>query len=926
MPAAAVPPAPPVPSESAPAPAGDTSGGDEHAREQQYLTMLHERLDGLRAAAAAGLAEALLRDDPEPGARADRDALAARHADQVARSDAMRDRLLFGRLDMADGEQRYIGRMGVLDPEADYQPLLIDWRAPASRPFYLATGATPLHVARRRHIRTVGRRVTHLDDEVFGPTTLGGGVLGLRTLDGLGADEGDPDLTAGPPTAAGEPDGTPAHDSLVGEAALLATLGAHRTGRMRDIVATIQAEQDRIIRSEQDGILVVEGGPGTGKTTVALHRAAYLLYSRREQLSKRGVLIVGPNPAFLRYIEQVLPSLGETGVLLSTVGDLFPGVRARRAESTTAAEVKGRPEMVDVLAAAVRDRQRLPDTPLEITVADGVARLDETIVVPARAAARLTGRAHNHARSVFVREVITALTRQIADRYESSIDEVDIPDFVDDFMLWPDTDAARDALGDGTEGGEPGGGSAAADGGDWPSAALAAAAADRPVLDPSDLADLRRDLRSDPRLAEAIDGLWPLLTPQALLKDLFASADALSRAAPGLTDAERAALRRDPGGGWAPGDWTPADTPLLDEAAELLGDDPRAAIDAAVAAHLERQQRIDYAGGVLDILSRGDTEDPDGELLMASDLIDADRFGERQEEVDTRSTAERAAADRTWAFGHVIVDEAQELSPMAWRMVMRRCPTRSMTLVGDVAQTGDAAGSSSWAQALDPFVGPRFTLERLTVNYRTGAEIMDIAGDVLAAQERGLRAPRSVRRSGRAPWRLMVGAHELAEHLEQLVRAERAAAGGGRLAVIVPRSRRDELASLAETGSTGPRPDQDVEVGAPAQAAPHGQAGTADSADGDPERPVVVLTVRESKGLEFDAVIVVEPERILAESPRGTGDLYVALTRPTNQLGVVHVGELPAVLSRLRPREATGGTAGEATGGVPAAGPAASGR
>ncbi|WP_195905828.1 HelD family protein [Parafrankia discariae] len=849
--------------------------------------MLHERLDGLRAAAAAGLAEALLRDDPEPGARADRDALVARNADQVARFDAMRDRLLFGRLDMADGEQRYIGRMGVLDPDSDYQPLLIDWRAPASRPFYLATGATPLHVARRRHIRTVGRRVTHLDDELFDPTTLGGGVVGLRTLDGLGASADDGD---GP--------GEATRGGLVGEATLLATLGAHRTGRMRDIVATIQAEQDRIIRSEQDGVLVVEGGPGTGKTTVALHRAAYLLYSRREQLSKRGVLIVGPNPAFLRYIEQVLPSLGETGVLLSTVGDLFPGVRARRAESTTAAEIKGRSEMVDILAAAVRDRQRLPDTPLEITVADGIARLDETIVVPARAAARLTGRPHNHARSVFVREVITALTRQIADRYESSIDEVDIPDFVDDFMLWPDTDAARDALGESDEDGGPGGSGTAADGGDWPSAALAAAAAatDRPVLDSADLADLRRDLRSDPRLAEAIDGLWPLLTPQALLADLFASPDTLSRAAPGLSDAERAALRRAPDGASETGEggsggWTPADTPLLDEAAELLGDDPRAAIDAAVAAHLERQQRVDYAGGVLDILSRGDTEDPDGETLMAADVIDADRFGERQEEVDTRSTAERAAADRGWAFGHVIVDEAQELSPMAWRMVMRRCPTRSMTLVGDVAQTGDAAGSSSWEQALDPFVGRRFTLERLTVNYRTGAEIMDVAGDVLAAQGRGLRAPRSVRRSGHAPWRLAVDAPELVERLQRLVRAERAAAGGGRLAVIVPRSRRDELASLAETDNAGGTGG----VGA---------AGGAGGSDADPERPIVVLTVRESKGLEFDAVIVVEPERILAESPRGAGDLYVALTRPTNQLGVVHVGELPAVLSRLRPHAA----------------------
>ncbi|WP_066061642.1 ATP-binding domain-containing protein [Frankia sp. EI5c] len=818
---------------------------DERAREQRYLTMLHERLDGLRAAAAAGLAEALLRDDPEPGARADRDAVAARHADQVARFDAVRDRLLFGCLEMADGERRYIGRLGLLDHDADYQPLLIDWRAPAARPFYLATGVSPLGVARRRHIRTVGRRVTHLDDEILDTGTLGDGILGLLTLDGLG----EPALE--------DSDGT-----LVGAVALRAALGAQRTSRMRDIVATIQSEQDRIIRSEQDGVLVVDGGPGTGKTTVALHRAAYLLYSRREQLARRGVLILGPNPAFLRYIEHVLPSLGETGVLLSTIGDLFPGVLGRRAESTLAAEVKGRAGMADILAVAVRDRQRLPETPLEITVADGVARLDETIVVPARAAARLTGRPHNLARPVFVREVIAALTRQIADRYETSIDEVDIPDFVDDFMLWPDTDAARDHLDD-----------SEATGADWANAALtaAAAAADRPVLDAADLADLRRDLSEDPRLAEAINGLWPLLTPQGLLTDLFADPDALRRAAPGLTDTERAALHRE-----SPGGWTPADAPLLDEAAELLGDDPRLAIDAAVSAHLERRQRVEYAGGVLDILSRGDTEDPDGEVLMASDLLDADRFGERHAEVDTRSTAERAAADRGWTFGHVIVDEAQELSPMAWRMVMRRCPSRSMTIVGDVAQTGDASGTSSWEQVLAPYVGRRFALERLTVNYRTAAEIMAVAGDVLAVQGRGLRAPRSVRRSGHTPWRLMVTDSELETRLARLVVEERAACGGGRLAVIVPTSRRERLAAVA-----GP-------------------------AAGGPDEPVVVLTVREAKGLEFDAVIVVEPERILAESPRGAGDLYVALTRPTNQLGVVHVAALPVMLTRLRPRGPVG--------------------
>ncbi|MEX5633741.1 HelD family protein [Parafrankia sp. FMc2] len=854
-------------------------GGDaEREREQQYLTMLHDRLDQLRATASAELAQVLLRDDPEPGARADRDALAARHADQVARFDAVRDRLLFGRIDMADGERRYIGRMGVLDPDTGYDPLLIDWRAPASRPFYLATGATPLGVARRRHIRTVGRRVTHLDDETLDTGTLGDGVLGLLTLDGLGAEGSDRSSGAGTSTGGGALAGEVPRDALVGEATLLATLGAQRTGRMRDIVATIQSEQDRIIRSDQDGVLVVDGGPGTGKTTVALHRAAYLLYSRREHLARRGVLIIGPNPAFLRYIEQVLPSLGETGVLLSTIGDLFPGVRGRSSESTLAAEVKGRSIMVDVLGAAVRDRQRLPEQPLEITVADGVARLDETIVVPARAAARLTGRPHNLARPVFVREVIAGLTRQIADRYEASIDEVDIPDFVDDFMLWPDTDAAREHQNDST-----------AVGADWSDTALAAAAAasERPVLDAADLADLRRDLSSDPRLAEAIDSLWPLLSPQALLTDLFADADALGRAAPELTGDERAALLRPPGRQ----DWTATDAPLLDEAAELLGDDPRLAIDAAVSAHLERRERIEYAGGVLDILARGDTEDPDGEVLMASDLIDADRFGERHAEIDARTTAERAAADRGWAFGHVIVDEAQELSPMAWRMVMRRCPSRSMTLVGDVAQTGDAAGTSSWEQVLAPYVGQRFVLERLTVNYRTGAEIMEVAGDVLALQGRGLRAPRSVRRSGHAPWRLAVTEQELTARLADLVAEEHDACGGGRLAVIVPTARRDQLAGLARA----------LTEGVPGTVSRDGAAG--DGAAGpDPEQPVVVLTVRESKGLEFDAVIVVEPERILAESPRGAGDLYVALTRPTNQLGVVHVGGLPAALGRLRPR------------------------
>lgn len=248
--------------------------------------------------------------------------MAARQIAELARYRAAETGLCFGRLDLEDGERRYIGRIGLFDESGDHEPLLIDWRAPAARPFYLATAAAPMAVHRRRHLRLQGRVVTELRDELLDPTT---------------AAPGDP--------------------SLVGEAALLAELSAVRTGRMRDIVGTIQAEQDHVIRSPHRGVLVVEGGPGTGKTAVALHRAAYLLYTYREQLAHRGVLVVGPNQTFVSYIDQVLPSLGETGVRMATLAELYPGVTADAAEPAEVAEVKGRAMMADVVAAAVQDRK-----------------------------------------------------------------------------------------------------------------------------------------------------------------------------------------------------------------------------------------------------------------------------------------------------------------------------------------------------------------------------------------------------------------------------------------------------------------------------------------------------------------------------------------------------------------------------------------
>ncbi len=341
-----------------------------------------------------------------------------------------------------------------------------------------------------------------------------------------------------------------------------------------------------------------------------------------------------------------------------------------------------------------------------------------------------------------------------------------------------------------------------------------------------------------------------------------------------LTEPERALLLRSPGAGW-----TPADVPLLDEAAELLGEDDRA---ARAQAERRRRERVAYAQGVLDIMSRDDEDDSDPEILLGADMVDADRLAARHDPDAYLTAAERAAADRTWAFGHVIVDEAQELSEMAWRMLMRRCPAKSMTLVGDVAQTGDLAGTSSWQRALGPHLADRWRLAQLTINYRAPAEVMAVATDVLAAIDPALQPPRSVRETGVRPWRRQVPAAELPGRLAEIVAGERDQLDDGRLGVIVPAARMDELGSRIVAAVPGAAVGEDPELGS----------------------PVVVLTVAQAKGLEFDSVLVAEPDEILASSARGLSDLYVALTRATQRLGVVHSAPLPAVLAGLRPDDA----------------------
>jgi DNA helicase IV len=781
----------------------------ELEREQAYVSMLYERLDGLRDRTRRQLERAF---QPDGGghfqARLDRDAFASRHADRLAQLDAAEDGLCFGRLDLGDGSRLYVGRIGLLDD--DREPLLVDWRAPAAQPFYRATPAAPCGVVRRRHLKTRARVVLDFEDD----------VLDLGALS-------DAD-----------------REGLNGEAALLAALGAGRTGRMSDIVATIQAEQDRVIRSDLPGILVVQGGPGTGKTAVALHRAAYLLYTHRERLARRGVLVVGPNPTFLRYIEQVLPSLGERDVLLSTIEELHPGVTATGREPVEAAAVKGDLRMAGVLAAAVRDRRRMPAEPLEIELDGATPRLEPETCARARDLALQTARPHNQARAIFVREVATALARQVAERMEEDLAAVE----VDESLFGPD-----EQLHDG------------------------------PLLDDEQLADLRDELLATPAVRAVLDRLWPELTPQRLLADLFASAERLAAAAPDLSAAERALLLRPVGSAW-----TAADVPLLDEAAVLLGTDEEAA-RRADAARAERERReLAYARGVLEVATIGDAARYAPDTSQLDPAMVADRW-RRPEGAGT--IAERARQDRTWTFGHVIVDEAQEVSAMAWRMLLRRCPTRSMTVVGDVAQTGAPWGAGSWTRALDPHAPGRWRVAGLTVNYRTPAEIMAVAADVLAAVAPGLEPPRSVREAGTAPWRLELDPAELPARLPEVVAAEAAAVGDGKLAVVVPAARAPELGEL-------------LAASLPVATAAQGPAVL--------DAPVAVLTVAQAKGLEFDAVVVVEPAEILGGSPRGGNDLYVALTRTTARLGVVHTGPLPTVLAGLKPAAAAqaGGSSG----------------
>lgn len=742
----------------------------ELEREQEHLDRVYQRVDELTASAEARLQQ--VRRAGASGthqARSERDAFAGTLAARVAQLRAVQDRICFGRLDLRDGQRHHIGRLGLSDDQQ--RKLLVDWRAPVAAPFYQATPAAPGDVVRRRHLTTRDRTVVHLEDEVL-------------------------DLDAIDPRD---------RRSLQGEGALMAAVTAPRTGRMGDIVATIQSEQDRIVRDELAGVLVVQGGPGTGKTAVALHRAAYLLFTYRQRLESRGVLVVGPGPLFLRYIEQVLPSLGESGVVMSTPASLYPGVEAVPDEDDELALLKGDVRMAKVLARAVRDRQKVPETDLELKVGSHRCVLTREAVAAARSRARATGAPHNAARVTFVKDLLRHLAGVLADAMGQTLD-----------------DELR--------------------------------------------AELDADLRDSRDVRVNLNLLWMPLSPEPFLRDLFAVPVRLDSAAPDLAPADRDRLRRD-----RDQPWTVSDVPLLDELAELLGDDGEAARLQARRDAAERAADREYARGALQMMGPVVNQVGDGMMAGVTAEMLAGRF---RGDLDPGSVAERAAADRTWAFGHLVVDEAQELSPMMWRLLLRRCPTRSWTVVGDLAQRGSAAGATGWHPALDPVAHGRVRVRRLSVSYRTPGRVMAVADGMAEANGLPVTPVVSVREGEHDPVALGRDAGATGPVVDVVRRlvADRASGSAGTVAVVAP------------ANETGPL------LVALREELP-GQVGDARRGL---SAAVSVLAPDEVKGLEFDDVVVVEPAAIAAASRRGTSDLYVALSRPTDRLVVVHHLPLPA--------------------------------
>ena len=819
--------------------------------EQEFLDRAHQGLEAMRADANRMLESVL--DLGRGGtfqSRTERDIVVRTSLARLAQLDIGDQALCFGRIDRLPekgteesdfgemGEAFHIGRLAVSGE--DHDPLVVDWRAPVAEPFYRATGLDPQGLARRRHLAVKGRAVVGLEDEYFVRPGAGG---------------------PGSPVASGDgPEGLVDEGlALGGPGALLAALGQVRTGHMGDIVATIQREQDEIIRSPLAGALMVQGGPGTGKTAVALHRAAYLLYTHRFPLERQGVLVVGPNPLFLRYIEQVLPSLGETGVTLSTVPGLVPEIRVRGVDRSDVARLKGEVRMTRFVARAVRTRQRALRQDIEVPFGAATLRLTAADSAEIVAQARRRAGQHNVRRRFVEQQVV----RRLADQYRRFRRDIGGSRGAGPRGPGPGTADGRDGQLElfvvGRDQGDP---SETADALLGPDAFPEGEGMGEDELD---VEEFGRHVRRVPAVAEALDRMWPRLAPHELLHDLFGARPLLAAAGEGiLTPQEQTSLYRPRSSSLEEIPWTAADAALVDEARTILG--PRRA--RARRSRSDNRERLERAREETGFWPAGLDTNP------------------------TPAGATRGVADEDGirSYGHIVVDEIQDLSPLQLRMLARRSLSGSMTVVGDIAQATGPWAPSGWdeiASHLTPAKEPR--LVELTVSYRTPAEVVEVAAGVLAVAAPGVTPPRPVRSSGNMPILADASPGDLAQRVAEVTEAEVAAVGQGRTAVLVPRVLYAELLrSLSERGLDAGDPRDPRGVGLAA--------------------PLVVLPAEEANGLEFDSVVVVEPALVAAgdtagtegtpvPTTRGLRTLYVALTRPTRRLAVVHSMPLPPGLS-----------------------------
>lgn len=677
----------------------------EIAAEQAYVDTVYQRLEASAQTAQSLVKEGMARGHVgNEGGLVERDAMVYQASRRLSALNAAHDGLVFGRLSMDDGDSRYIGRIGVRDAEREI--LLIDWRAPAASKFYQATAQDPVGVVRRRVLRCSGSTVIGIEDDL------------------LDADAAPDDMV------------------VVGEGALLASLSRARDASMHSVVATIQKEQDDAIRAPIRGVTTIGGGPGTGKTVVALHRAAFLLYSDRRRFEAGGVLVVGPSSVFMSYIERVLPSLGETAVTLRSLGDVVDGVRAAEHDEPIVAAAKGSSRMIKLMQRAASAPAPGAPTEFEYFYKDDLLRLDARELDQVRRGL-LSGSKRNRA--------YTRAPQALVDR------------------LWSKVSGER-ALEKGKEG----------------------------------FVDV---IATDYRFVDFVEAWWPAVEAVEVWRTLPTLIDQYGG---GFSYDERTALKAS----WAAGVPSIEDVPLIDELRYLIGDLP---------------------------VENDDDDDAPKQLMSF----------ERREREDREGLRAVTSTDDD-GYAHVLIDEAQDLSPMQWRMVGRRGRFASWTIVGDQAQ-------SSWPYPDEAAQARAAALEgkpehafRLSTNYRNSAEIYDLAADVAEHAIPRADLAEAVRRTGEEPQHRVVEPAALLDSVvaatrEQLERVD------GTVAVVAPRARLDAVEAAFGTVSDRLR----------------------------------VLDGLDTKGLEFDAVVIADPDGIVDESSAGWRTFYVVLTRATQLLTTV---------------------------------------